>query len=31
VTVGNYIVRNQLIARLIMVRHMILILVLSLP
>ena len=31
VTVGNYIVSNQLTARSIMVRHMILILVLSLP
>jgi hypothetical protein len=31
VTVGNYIVSNQLIAGSIMVRHMILILVLSLP
>ncbi len=31
VTVGNYIVSNRLIARSIMVRHMILVLVLSLP
>ncbi len=31
VTVGNYIVSNQLIAGSIMVRHMVLILVLSLP